>query len=169
RGRRVAPFRLLRRPALGWWLGFSAVFFLVVDIVGLARSAAPGPAGVWVRDHSNVADRLFVWGTGDRATGLYLDADRLPASRYIGNYPLTGHLFGLNDHARNTSARVAPDAWPNLMEDLHRRPPRFIIDADQARPDHPWPIARYPLLSGYVQRHYRLAHIAPDGFVYQRR
>ncbi len=168
RGSRKYRFPGLKPRGLSWWLGVSAAAFLAAGTMGLSKNRGPGPAAVYVRDHSTMEDRIYMWGQGDRQTGLYLDAERLPASRYIGNFPLTGHVFGLPDHDRNTTARIAPGAWQHLFEDFERHPPRFIIDADQARPDHPWPMARYPALQRYVDDHYRLVHVARDGHVYAR-
>ena len=39
--------------------------------------------------HSAFDDRIFVWGQSE---GIYLDAHRRPACRYITTFPLTGYV-----------------------------------------------------------------------------
>jgi 4-amino-4-deoxy-L-arabinose transferase-like glycosyltransferase len=159
---------LLCRTLVGPWIALSAVAFLVVDAIGVARHMEPGPAGVWVRQHSEASDRMFVWGQGDRFTGLYLDAGRRPAARHIASYPLTGHIFGVWDSTYDTSDRIVPGAWDNLRADFQRHPPRYIIDTDGLLQPPTYPITRYPYLRDYLRRNYQEVHRASDGIVYER-
>jgi hypothetical protein len=158
--------RLLRR-----WLALSGLVFLAVDVAGLARYRKPGDAGVHVRDHSMPADRIFVWGQGGRSVGLYLDAGRRPASRYIATFPLTGHIFGSPvswDPSFDTSDRIVPGSWENLAADFARHPPRYIIDTDALRSRPVYVIGRYPFLRDYIARDYRLVFRGRAGLVYER-
>jgi 4-amino-4-deoxy-L-arabinose transferase-like glycosyltransferase len=164
-----APGLWVRPGILGPWVALCALAFLVVDSIGVARHAAPGPAAVWVRAHSAPTDRIFVWGQGDRFTGLYLDADRRPAARYIASYPLTGHIFGIWDPRYDTSNRIVPGAWDSLRTDFARHPPRYIIDTDGLLQPPTYPIARYPYLRDYLRQKYRMVHRATDGVVYERK
>jgi hypothetical protein len=128
-------------------------------------------AGAWVRQNSKPVDRLFVWGQGDRQTGMYLDADRRPASRFISPFPLTGHVFGgyPREWGNNyEDTHVLPGAWDTLALDFALHPPRFIIDAEATRPDSRYPIARYPALAELLARNYRPVRRTPDGIIYQR-
>jgi Dolichyl-phosphate-mannose-protein mannosyltransferase len=163
----VPPGRLGRR-ILGGWLALSAVAFLVVDTAGVIRHDQPGEAGVYVLKHSDPQDRIFVWGQGDRYTGLYLDAQRRPAARYIASYPLTGHIFGVWKLNLDTSSRVVPGAWDALWADFAAHPPRFIIDTDGILQPVTYPITHYPALLDYVRRNYRLVFRAHDGTVFER-
>jgi 4-amino-4-deoxy-L-arabinose transferase-like glycosyltransferase len=164
--------RPLPRPAIRWlWVSLCALTFFVVDIVGFAKHRAESASGSWVRAHSQPADRLFVWGQGDRQTGMYLDADRRPAARYIFSSPLTGHVFGGYPTAwgqRYENSRVVPGAWDTLSKDFDAHPPRYIIDAEAVRPESRYPISRYPILREYLTRNYRWAVTTADGVVYQR-
>jgi 4-amino-4-deoxy-L-arabinose transferase-like glycosyltransferase len=161
--------RLLpRRQVLGAWLALSAIAFVVVDAIGVARHREPGASAVYVRAHSAVTDRLFVWGQGDRFTGLYLDAERLPATRYIASYPLTGHIFGVWDPSFDTSSRIVPGAWDSLRADFVRHAPRYIIDTDGILQRPAYPIARYPYLRDYLAQNYREVYRASDGIVFER-
>jgi hypothetical protein len=125
-------------------------------------------AATYVREHSEPADRIFVWGQGTRYTGMYLDADRLPATRFIASFPLTGHVFGLGDPDGTASLRVPPERWQELREDLTRHPPKYIIDTDGVGVPARYPIARYPILREYLAASYVVVFRAPDGVVYER-
>lgn len=70
----------------------------------------------WISDHTTIEDRILVWGY---AANLYLDACRLPASRFHHNLSLT-----------NQSGRFAPiDSrfLAQFREDLLRQPPKYVI------------------------------------------
>lgn len=161
-------FGLPGRPWLVRWLGVSALIFLVVDMGGVARQGQPSVAAIYVRDHSAASDRIFVWGQGTQQTGMYLDADRLSATRFIATFPLTGHIFGLGNPGILYAPRVPPGRWQDLLADFARHPPRFIIDTDGVGRPARYPIAHYPVLHAYLKAGYEEAYRAPDGIVYQR-
>ncbi len=170
-GARNFGFPLLRWRPLRGWLALSAVVFLVVDTIGLSRNREASPSARYVREHSAEQDRMFVWGQGTRMTGMYLDARRRPASRYIASFPLTGHIFGSPvswDPNFDTSDRIAPGAWDNLRQDFERHPPRYIIDTDAVRKRPVYVIAKYPFLRDYLANGYREVYRADDGIVYER-
>lgn len=166
---RLRPRWLLpSRPALAAWLALSSAIFLVVNSLGVAAHDQPGSAAIYVRDHSDRDDRLFVWGQGDRFTGFYLDAGRRPAARYIASYPLTGHIFGIWDPQLDTSHRIVKGAWDSLQADFARHPPRFVIDTDGLSQPPTYPITKYPVLRDYIARHYREVYRTVDGVVFER-
>jgi 4-amino-4-deoxy-L-arabinose transferase-like glycosyltransferase len=170
-GERRFGFPLLCPGPLRAWLILSAVVFLVVDTIGLSRNREPSPSALYVREHSIEQDRIFVWGQGTRLTGMYLDARRRPASRYIASFPLTGHIFGSPvswDPSYDTSDRIVPGAWDNLRQDFERHPPRYIIDTDAVRKTPVYVIAKYPYLRDYLADGYREVFRAADGIVYER-
>jgi hypothetical protein len=169
--RRQRSYRgLPRGPVLAGWLAVTATVFLVVDTVGLSRHRGPGQAASWVRAHSTPDDRLFVWGQGTGSTGMYLEAERRPASRYIASFPLTGHYFGPGGWNPNLDvrSRIVPGAWDNLREDFSQHPPRYIIDTDAVRRRPAYPIEHYAWLHDYLAQHYRRVAREPDGVVYER-
>lgn len=168
RGTGNTPHLLPGRATLTPWLAASAVVFLAVDTVGVARHDEPGAAATYVREHSDSTDRLFVWGQGDKYTGYYLDADRRPASRYIATYPLTGHIFGVWDPAVDTRGRILAGSWDSLQVDFDRHPPRFIINTDGITEPAAYPIEHYAFLQGYLTQHYKEVYRASDGIVYAR-
>jgi 4-amino-4-deoxy-L-arabinose transferase-like glycosyltransferase len=172
RGGEAPPPQLL--PGRTWltsWLALTAAVYLMVDTIGIRRHREDTDVGRWVREHSAAGDRLFVWGQGDRQVGVYLDARRQPASRYIAIFPLTGHVFGGYPEswgAGYEDTRVLPGAWDNLRADFERHPPRFIIDGEVADPESHYPVSRYPQLSSYLTKWYREAYRGRDGVVYVR-
>jgi 4-amino-4-deoxy-L-arabinose transferase-like glycosyltransferase len=167
-GESTGGIRLPPRPWLPRWLGVSALIFLMVDSIGVMKHSALSTAASYVREHSDATDRIFVWGQGTRHTGMYLDSDRLPASRFIASFPLTGHIFGLGDPGEAAALRVPPQRWQELRDDFARHPPRYIIDTDGMGGPPRYPIARYPVLQEYLAASYREVHRAPDGIVYGR-
>jgi energy-converting hydrogenase Eha subunit C len=162
---------LLRPHVFTAWLALSALGFLVADAVGLSRNRAASASAQYVKAHSTEEDRLFVWGQGTRMTGMYLDAERRPASRYIASFPLTGHIFGSPvswDPNFDTSDRIVPGSWENLRQDFERHPPRYIIDTDAVRARPVYRMSKYPYLQAYVLSRFREVFRAPDGVVYER-
>lgn len=132
-GTRQPRSAFLQPVFLARWAGLTALLFLVVDTIGLARNRGPHQTAVYVREHSSDNDRFFMWGQGTAQTGLYLDARRRPASRYIASFPLNGIIFGLLDARHDTRYHSVPGAWDNLREDFARHPPKFIIDCHAVR------------------------------------
>jgi 4-amino-4-deoxy-L-arabinose transferase-like glycosyltransferase len=167
--RRAIAYPLRPGPRLlAGWLGLTAAVFLAVDSIGLERHRPGSDAGEWVRQHSRPGDRLFLWGEG---AGVYLSAERLPATRYVTIFPLTGKVFGgypASWGPRYEDSRILPGAWDHLWADLARHPARYFIDAESGDRGGRYPVARYPQLDAYIKRWYRQAYRAQDGVVYQR-
>jgi 4-amino-4-deoxy-L-arabinose transferase-like glycosyltransferase len=155
-------------PVLRCSVPALALVFLIVGAIGVFNNRSRSAAATYVRDHSSPEDRIFVWGQGDRQTGMYLDAERRPASRFIASFPLTGHVFGMVDSTLEAASKTAPRAWQELLTDFDHHPPAYIIDTDGRRKQPLYPMVRYPLLAEYVARRYRLVHEAPDGAIYRR-
>ncbi len=160
--------RILQPVFLARWLAITALVFLAVDIVGVAQNRVPKQTAVYVREHSGEDDRFFVWGQGNEETGLYLDARRRPATRYIASFPLTGHVFGLWDPHFDSSYRIVPGAWDNLRADFARHPPKFIVDCHAMRNGDNYKIRDYPVLRELLTG-YREVFRAEEGIVYARR
>jgi hypothetical protein len=166
----VRPYRafFLRPIFLARWIGLAALLFLVVDTIGLALIRAPLKTAVYVRQHSAENDRMFMWGQGTAQTGLYLDAKRRPASRYIASFPLNGLIFGLQDPNVDTRYRIVPGAWENLRADFERHPPRFIIDCHIIHSRRFLSIRDYDYLRDVLDHEFREVFRAEDGIVYER-
>ncbi len=163
---------LPRRGPLLLWLGLTLAAFTIADTVGLLQRRASSAAGAWIRSHSQPTDRILVWGQGVRKTGIYLDAGRRPASRYLSPFPLTGHVFGSYPKAWGPefeNRRIVPGAWDSLQADLAAHPARYIVDAEGVQRHSRYPISRYPWLDSLVARDYRLGVRVPDGIIYERR
>jgi 4-amino-4-deoxy-L-arabinose transferase-like glycosyltransferase len=156
---------------IGSWLALTLVFFAVFDTIGLRHQSHESSAGLWVRSHSSPEDRLFVWGQANRKTGMYLVADRRPASRFIATFPLTGEVFGgypASWGPEYEARRVLPGAWDTLRIDFAAHPPAYIIDAESQQRGSTHPISRYPELEAMVEHDFRLVARTSDGVIYQR-
>jgi 4-amino-4-deoxy-L-arabinose transferase-like glycosyltransferase len=96
-------------------------------------------AADFVRANSAPTDRLLVWGL---AGGVYLLADRPPASRYLFASPLLTRGYG---------DVIAPE----FLTELRRSPPLLIVDAGESDASAPslaqWnPAWRYPDMQWYA-------------------
>ncbi len=107
-------------------------------------------ASAYVRERTQPDDRLFVWGW---FPALYLDADRVPASRFVYTHLLTG---ARSQSGATTRGHLVPEAWPMLMEDLERARPAYILDTSPGRYDYPFPPEQYPALAQLLSSSYRL-------------
>ena len=158
----------LRPALLARWMALTAILFLVVDTIGLALIREPLKTAVYVREHSQRDDRIFMWGQGTAQTGIYLDAQRRPASRYIASFPLNGLIFGLQDPDYDTRYRIVPGAWENLRADFERHPPKFIIDCHVRFSKRFLSIRDHEYLRDLLDHEYREVFQAEDGIVYER-
>ncbi|MGE0704627.1 MAG: glycosyltransferase family 39 protein [Vicinamibacterales bacterium] len=154
----------LRRGVASSWLALTVVVFFGIHWTGLASRRQPTDAGRYLSRYSASDDRVFVWG---QAPGIYLDARRRPASRYIATFPLTGYVFG-GPFAGDTSARIVAGAWSKLQTDLNAHPPAFIVDTE-VRESSRYPITQFPYLARLVAQRYRPVATLPDAVIYQRR
>lgn len=107
-----------------------------------------------ISHHSTAQDKLFIWGYD---AGLYLQANRKPASRFIYSYPLL----------------IAPaQNIPILLDDLEKNTPALVViqKTDSNPVTDPKPLAQAlkegwrssaqtlqdsPALSAYIQKNYR--------------
>jgi 4-amino-4-deoxy-L-arabinose transferase-like glycosyltransferase len=154
---------VIRWLSLAWVLAAAALFF-AIDWREFASLAPETQAGLYIRTHSEPDERLFVWG---RQTQIYLDARRRPASRYITTFPLTGYIFGPPLPERDTSDRILPGAWDNLMRDFLVHAPRYIVDVEVG-PSARYPANQFPILAHLLATGYRPVLKTEEGVVYQR-
>jgi len=101
---------------------------------------------------------IFVWGY---APQIYVFAERRPASRYVLPIePITGFVSG---NERFESGELPPDFHVSearraeLLADLERTPPAYVVDLSRAKFDH-WdrfPLRAFPALAALVEADYR--------------
>jgi hypothetical protein len=167
RGTRAAIVALSALPAL--------VFF------GLATFARPLAAALDEREppYAEVAaridrvttanERIFVWGNSPQ---LYVLAGRPMGTRFSFCNYLTGESPGTPTETggRNADLNQLPAAWKMLFDDLERRRPELFVDAAEAGWDGygKYPLARYPRLRDYVDRHYRPLEASAGVVLYRR-
>jgi hypothetical protein len=133
-------------------LGFGFVFEPVTETFG-APDPDYGVPVAWLREHTAPGDRIFVWGVYPT---LYVLADRLPASRFVG---FMRGAYRDRDAPIESGWDVGPEVWPALAADLAAHPPTVIVDtstADYQGFAH-YPMRRFPVLQALVERGYQLA------------
>ena len=151
------------------WLAATVIVFAVAHTRGLSRQPAVSEAGQYLMTHSSAQDRIFVWG---QETGIYVDAHRRPASRYIATFPLTGLIFGApppsaGDPPTDTRARIVPGAWDNLRKDFSLHEPAFIIDTE-ATSSAIYPVRQFPALAQLLAAEYTPVAWTVEGVIYKR-
>ena len=160
---RASAHSVWNRRGVRAWIGVCAGVYFVVNVTGLWLLSVPDPTAQYVRAHSAPDDRIFVWG---QSPGIYLEARRAPASRYITTFPLTGYIFGPRLDI-DTHDRIVPGAWDHLDRDLDTRPPLFIVDAEVTA-DARYPLAQFPRLAQRVASGYTLVAQTSNARIYRR-
>jgi hypothetical protein len=136
-------------PYVRWcFLGAAAVF-----VVGSVQTAwlrerpdgrvAHGPVveqvGQYITRHTAVTDTIFVWGF---SPWLYEYSHRRPAGRFVfTTYPI-GFVPWFRDAMDQEALRVVPGAMDELLGDLKREQPSYVVDAGSvsiARPMRAYP------------------------------
>ena len=110
----------------------------------------------YLREHTRPEARVFVWGNSPE---IYLYARRRMGSRYMSVNYQTGHVWGTraNDLGGTPDREHVPaESWNNLMADLQRNLPEFIVDAAAGKLDKmdDEPLTRHPSIAAFVARHY---------------
>jgi 4-amino-4-deoxy-L-arabinose transferase-like glycosyltransferase len=158
------PHSLLKPQVTQAWVALTAVGFFTAHWISLASQRAPSEAGEYLREHSAVNDRIFVWGQESR---VYLDARRRPACRYITTFPLTGYIFGGDLPGLDTTNRILPGAWSILEQDFARHAPAYIVQSLSER-DRKYPMSHFPILANLVAAEYRPILRNSESVIYQR-
>ncbi len=186
----LAPLCLLAAPGFcrlwaqrGWRRSALLVLCAVPALVfcGLATLGRPLAAAWDEREppYDDVAariaaltgpdDRIFVWGNSPQ---LYVLARRPMGARFSFCNYMTGESPGTPTEtgAWNADDNQLPAAWDMLFEDLDRRRPALFVDAAAAGWDGygKYPLARYPRLQAYVERHYRSVETRAGVVLYER-
>jgi hypothetical protein len=186
----LAPLCLLAAPAFhrlwmqGWFrraplvalCALPALLFFVLATVGRPLAAAlderePDYDQVAARiaDLTTADERIFVWGNSPQ---LYVLARRPMGARFSFCNYMTGESPGTPTETgqRNADANQLPAAWEMLLADLERRRPALFVDAAAAGWDGygKYPLARYPRLRAYVDKHYRPVEVSAGVVMYRR-
>jgi 4-amino-4-deoxy-L-arabinose transferase-like glycosyltransferase len=117
-----------------------------------------------IRSRTRADERIFVWGN---APGVYVMADRLPATRFVG------FLRGLRraeGQAPEGAWDGGPEVWALLADDFARHPPALIIDTSPANFNSfgAYPLGRFPAVQALVASGY-VRDAVIDGVTYYRR
>src|SRR5581483_2736235 len=117
--------------------------------------------GGWLRDHSRPDDRPFVWGD---AAQIYVYAHRVMGTRFAFTNYHAGKIWGTGADEADAPPRPdleVPRAWSELLDDLRRAPPAFIVDTAAAGlhgfGGHA--LDRYPAMWHIVKAKYELATV----------
>jgi len=120
----------------------------------------------YVAERSGPDDRVLVWGN---VPEIYWASGVRPATRYIATQSLLAE-----NHAGRTAAprpdELDPQVWKWFYRDLRNHPPKFIVDtsATTIRGADRSPMAHYPRLERYLERHYRFERTIDGLDVYIR-
>ncbi|MEP6698159.1 MAG: glycosyltransferase family 39 protein [Verrucomicrobiota bacterium] len=164
-GKTTARHWLLRPAVTCVWLALTVVAFSTAHWVGLAPHRESSEAARYLFEHSAPGEKIFVWG---QQAGIYIQAQRRPACRYITTFPLTGYIFGGEFPGLDTRDRILPGAWANLQQDFQKHPPVYIIDT-QTKPDAQYPTRNFPVLARLLAEHYQFLTQTRDGLIYRIR
>lgn len=170
--------RVVLTSGRNWFLRVALAVILAAAIVPVlqkswsARSRTLSPdaslrAAQFIQAHTRPDERVFVWGFQPE---VYLFSNRLPASRYVFGTYLTGLIPWSNTAPDiDTSYAVVPGAMENLLRDLEKHRPAFIVDCS-AGPNRFWnkyPLEHFPRLHDHLARHYVViepGQFLPQGF-----
>lgn len=168
--------RLIWRGTAIVVLGTAAWQFVTAAWASRSRSLPEDPSmrvSAYIRSHSDPDDRVFVWGYHP---DIYFFSDRRPASRFLYASFLTGLIPWTNvDPGRDTRYAIVPGAMDDLLADLEKFQPQFIVDCS-AGPNRHWnkyPPDNFPRFNAYLQTRYRpvaTEQFIPQGFrLFQKR
>jgi hypothetical protein len=123
-----------------------------------------------IADLTTADERIFVWGNSPQ---LYVLARRPMGTRFSFCNYMTGESPGTPTETgqQNADRNQLPAAWNMMFADLERRRPTLLVDAAAAGWDgyDKFPLARYPRLRAYVDRHYRPVETRSGVVLYRRR
>ncbi|MGC4067309.1 MAG: hypothetical protein QM784_22230 [Polyangiaceae bacterium] len=125
----------------------------------------------YLRGHTRAEEKIFVWGN---SPSIYLYAQRRMATRYLSVNYQTGRVWGTPANeigGRPDSKNVPVSTWDNLMSDLERNRPVFIVDAASGKLDkmEDEPLERHPKMWDFVRRHYVLDAVVAGVPLYRRK
>jgi 4-amino-4-deoxy-L-arabinose transferase-like glycosyltransferase len=145
---------------------------LVIRPMGTRHAPVPpedpaARASAFIRAHTRPDETIFVWGFNP---DIYLYTQRPPASRFVYCSFLTGLIPWTNlAPEKDTRYAIVPGAMDQLLSDLERARPAFIVDCSVGphRRFEKYPLAEFAPLSDYVTKNYvevESAQFVPQGF-----
>ncbi len=128
------------------------------------------PYAAYLKERTDPADPVFLWGC---APSVYLEVERMPASRFLRTDVLAGRVSGFvpqEGKPFDPKPFIVPKTWEMLFDDFRRHPPVYILDmAPTGLHDFTlYPMTNYPPLMEYVSRHYRREASFEKAAVYRR-
>ncbi len=156
---KVAAALGIAMPAVAWWafdLGADPLTYDFSPPVPQHQAVA-----AYVHDHASASERVFVWGNWP---ALYIESDRLMASRFPGFLRGFARGSGLPPNNWDTTANV----WPELQADLDAHPPALIVDTAAAgwSDFSMYPLANYPVLADLVASRYHVVATVDDVVIF---
>jgi hypothetical protein len=125
----------------------------------------------YLRTRTAPEERIFVWGNSPE---IYLYSQRRMATRYMSVNYQTGRVWGTpaNDLGHRPYVEdVPPQTWDNLMTDLERTRPAYIVDAAAGKLDKmdDEPIAHHARMSAFLEKNYELRDTVLGVPIFRRR
>ncbi len=129
------------------------------------------PIAEYIKQNSTDEDMIFVWGF---ATPIYTFSDRLGASRFLWCDWLTGRSPGTpaaKDLEFDTSEFITEGSWKLFFEDMEKNKPLFFVDTSPGNHHDygKYPINKFPQLTEWLNRHYRLETTINGADIYRRK
>jgi hypothetical protein len=155
-------------PALVCFLA-AIRFETAMRWLGDARKPYAG-VSAYIGARTRPDDRIFVWGYFPL---IYVAADRLSATRFVGCHYLTGYAaIGLGRVLpRDVEDRLqVPGGFEQLLRDLEQNRAELFIDTAPANL-HGWsnyPVSRYPRLAAYLAAHFSPEAVVDGAVIYRR-
>jgi hypothetical protein len=152
------------------WAVLSAIAFSAAGYFMRPFDPEPKYEAVsrFLASHVNDDNRIVVWGS---VPEIYWASGQLPASRFV-----TTLTFLAGNHPGRPPRDAAPeeadpDLWQQFLDDLHNRPPQYIVDTAPAgiRGAEYTPISRFPRLETIIDNQYRYVRSIDRIAIYERR
>jgi len=155
-------------PVVACWLG-AWQFATTMRWLGDDRKPYDEIAA-YIDEHTEPTDRVFVWGYYPL---IYVAADRLAATRFVGCHYLTGYAaIGLSQDLPPAieDKLGVPDGFATLLEDLREYRPALIVDTAPGDLHHwkRYPLSRYPQLADFVAERYQRVAVVQGAVIYRR-
>ncbi len=124
-------------------------------------------ASAFIGERTSPDEPLFVWGYNP---DIHLYSNRKPAARFVYCSFLTGLIPWTNlDPQKDTAYAIVPGAMAQLLADLERSRPPFVVDCSPGphRNFHKYPITNFAALQSLLDRDYAVVdagRFVPQGF-----
>ncbi len=151
-------------------LSLSAIAAVIVTAVAFSIPLVQGPehadvVGKYVGAHTDPDDRVFIWG---HLPGVYISANRLPASELVTSAFLTGHTAARPKDSVGEEHAI-PGTWDRVMRQLSEHPPELIVDdlGSQSTSSKEFPIATFPKMQRFLKQNYHREATIDGSLIYR--